>query len=877
MSATVRNRGGAGSCSTTLRFYRSTDTTITTSDTELGTDPVGILAAFGASDQSIDLTAPSDVGTYYYGACVDAVSGESDTTNNCSGVLFVNAVAPDLVVKTPTVDGDDPTLGATFTLEATVNNQGGGNSAATTLRYYSSTDATITASDTSLGTDSVGSLAAAGASDQSIDLTAPSTAGTYYYGACVDAVADETDTTNNCSDALVLTIGAPDLVVSTPSADGGNPTVGTSFTLSATVRNRGSAESAASTLRYYRSTDATITTSDTELGTDSISALDAFGTSDQSIDLTAPSDPGAYYYGACVDAVAGESSTTTNCSDALAVTVVAPDLLVSTPTLEGGNPAKGTSFTLEARVLNQGGVESAATTLRYYRSADTRITISDTGVGTDSVNVVAASGVSTQTIDLTAPSDAGTYYYGACVDTVSGESDATNNCSSALTVTVVEETSTAPDLVVGTPSTSDTSLAAGFRFTLSATVSNNGGGAAPATTLRVYRSTDATITTSDTQVATVTVLNLAASGSRDESINTVSPSTPGVFYYGACVDAVVGESDTTNNCSTAVQVTILDGIQPDLVVVSPSVSDSNPDAGATFTLSVTVRNDGDSGGGGTALNYYRSSGSTITTSDAFLHQDRVAWLAASGSSDHSVELTAPSTDGSYYYGACVLEGPRESDKTNNCSTAVLVRVGDQPLARAEVAPDEVNLTALSAIATLAAKVFDEQGDETAGGTVTWSSSDTEVATVSTSGVVTAVANGSATITATSSSGLTGAAVVTVRQRVASVEMDPGTVELTSVGDTVTLTGRVLDANGHEMSPTSWGWSSADKAVATVNARIFFPGAGGVRAGNRARDDNGDPVRKRGWGRRVRDSHGDGYTGRAPGGGITAQVDLHGAG
>ena len=30
------------------------------------------------------MTAPSTAGTYYYGACVDAVAGESDTTDNCS-------------------------------------------------------------------------------------------------------------------------------------------------------------------------------------------------------------------------------------------------------------------------------------------------------------------------------------------------------------------------------------------------------------------------------------------------------------------------------------------------------------------------------------------------------------------------------------------------------------------------------------------------------------------------------------------------------------------------------------------------------------------------------------------------------------------------
>ncbi len=62
---------------------------IRTPDTEIGTDAVGALAAPGVSAESISLTAPSTPGTYYYGACMDAVAGESDTTNNCSGSIAV--------------------------------------------------------------------------------------------------------------------------------------------------------------------------------------------------------------------------------------------------------------------------------------------------------------------------------------------------------------------------------------------------------------------------------------------------------------------------------------------------------------------------------------------------------------------------------------------------------------------------------------------------------------------------------------------------------------------------------------------------------------------------------------------------------------------
>ena len=92
--------------------------------------------------------------------------------------------------------------GATFTLTATVWNFAQviqGASEATTLRYYLSTDSVITTSDTQLGTDAVPALGPRSSSTQSVELTAPSTPGTDYYGARLDEVTDESDTTNNCS------------------------------------------------------------------------------------------------------------------------------------------------------------------------------------------------------------------------------------------------------------------------------------------------------------------------------------------------------------------------------------------------------------------------------------------------------------------------------------------------------------------------------------------------------------------------------------------------------------------------------------------------------------------------------------------------------
>ena len=115
--------------------------------------------------------------------------------------------------------------------------------------------------------------------------------------------------------------GAPDLVVQSASVSDTAPDAGASFRLSATVRNRGDGDADATTLRYYRSSNSRISTTDTEVGTDPVRRLAAAGTSAESITLTAPSSAGTYYYGACVDAVPGESSTGNNCSDGVEVDV----------------------------------------------------------------------------------------------------------------------------------------------------------------------------------------------------------------------------------------------------------------------------------------------------------------------------------------------------------------------------------------------------------------------------------------------------------------------------------------------------------------------------------------------------------------------------
>ena len=371
----------------------------------------------------------------------------------------------------------------------------------------------------------------------------------------------------------------PDLWVAA-SASEAELSPGEAFDLRATVGNRGRAGASATTLRYYRSPDGTITMSDAEVGTDAVEALAASGSSAGSIMLTAPSTPGRYYYGACVDAVSDESDSTNNCSPSVRVDVEeppapedveeppAPDLTVTTTLSESGLPP-GDRFTLTAQVRNRGGAGAQATTLRYYRSTDVTITAGDTEVGTDPVDALAASGTSAESIALTAPSTSGTYYYGACVDAVQGESDASNNCSSPVKLDVAaREPTLRPDLAV-TASGPDEPRLPRERIEVRATVRNVGAADAPGTEVRLYRSEDATVSPSDRNLG---YYGFGATAVGDTTTfrwpRVRVPAQVGTYYYGACVTAVPNESNTSNNCST-VEVTVREpaGV-PDLMVTA---------------------------------------------------------------------------------------------------------------------------------------------------------------------------------------------------------------------------------------------------------------------------------------------------------------------
>ena len=466
LETTVHNQG-ANTRSSGLYFFRSTDATMDSADVLVhDRSNVNKVEASDSQTVSLDWTAPPYAGTYYYVVCLDPWWRFSNCSTGVGVTVEGNEEGiPDLAVHSPFVSHEKVAPGSKFTYNVEIENSGTGPAAPTARRFYRSDDATIDATDTELVHDAIRLRLEVGQKwRRGFIWDVPLEAGTYYYGICVEPTIGETNTQNNCSVGVPIVVegiegGRPDLIVVAPSILDHRPAMG-EFRLWATVRNTGSGASTATTIRYYRSDDATIDETDTQVRTQDIHPLSVEGLlgfpaiyhpDDLRDVVTAPTSPGTYYYGACVDPVAGESDTNNNCSGAMPMNVGVPDLAVGSPLVSTSVPLAGQSFTLTATVRNQGPEAAGSTTLRYYRSDDAIIDATDTPIGTEDVSSLAgfdglvsgpgsrlaASGTSRETISVSAPSTPGTYYYGACADGVSGEAITDNNCSSGVYVRVV--------------------------------------------------------------------------------------------------------------------------------------------------------------------------------------------------------------------------------------------------------------------------------------------------------------------------------------------------------------------------------------------------------------------------------------------------------
>ncbi|MCU0633862.1 MAG: Ig-like domain-containing protein, partial [Gemmatimonadaceae bacterium] len=149
------------------------------------------------------------------------------------------------------------------------------------------------------------------------------------------------------------------------------------------------------------------------------------------------------------------------------------------------------------------------------------------------------------------------------------------------------------------------------------------------------------------------------------------------------------------------------------------------------------------------------------------------------------------------------------------SATVALTVLPREVARLQVLPAALAVR-VGSTATLQARTFDTDGELLTGRAVAWSSSSPTVATVTGEGVLTALAAGVTTITATSE-GRTGQSAVTVTLApVATVAIAP-IVDTLPLGGTRTFQATLRDAGGTTLTGRSVSWRSSVDSIATVSS------------------------------------------------------------
>ena len=317
----------------TANFTRRVTLTVTLAGVGTGgvsSNPVGISCGTDCSEtydagMSVTLTAIAGSGSLFMGWS-GACTGSACSITMNADTAAVATFAPNQPDLLETAVSNPPAAAlpaGTFSVTDTVLNQGGVTAGASTTRYYLSLDTVKDNGDRLLsGTRAVPALAFGATSTGTVTVTIPSGTplGTYYLLACADNLTKVTESNeaNNCLAAdSPIQVTRPDLAETTLSAPPATVVRGTGFAVTDTVLNQAAVPSGASTTRYYLSANTVKDGNDRQIGSRSVPALDAQGTSTGTVTLTVPSNMqvGTYYLLACADSGSNvtETDETNNC------------------------------------------------------------------------------------------------------------------------------------------------------------------------------------------------------------------------------------------------------------------------------------------------------------------------------------------------------------------------------------------------------------------------------------------------------------------------------------------------------------------------------------------------------------------------------------
>ena len=463
----------------------------------------------------------------------------------------------------------------------------------------------------------------------------------------------------------------------------------------------------------------------------------------------------------------------------------------------------GATVQLTATVLDQNGQAVADAAVAWSSSDEAVATVSAQGLVTavrnGTARITATSGSATRSIDVTVMQSAGSIVIAPQTATLMSI-----GATVQLTATVLDQNGQAVADAAVAWSSSDEAVA-----TVSAqglvTAVRNGTARITATSGSATRSIDVTVMQSAGSIViapqTATLMSIGATvqltatvldqngqavadaavawSSSDEAVATVSAQG----LVTAVRNGTARITATSGSATRSIDVTVMQSAGS--IVIAPQTA-TLMSIGATVQLTATVLDQNGQAVADAAVAWSSSDEAVATVSAQGLvtavRNGTARITATSGSATRSIDVTVMQSAGSIV-----------------------------------IAPQTATLMSIGATVQLTATVLDQNGQAVADAAVAWSSSDEAVATVSAQGLVTAVRNGTARITATSGSA-TRSIDVTVMQSAGSIVIAPQTATLMSIGATVQLTATVLDQNGQAVADAAVAWSSSDEAVATVSAQ-----------------------------------------------------------
>ncbi|USO00005.1 MAG: hypothetical protein H6810_04915 [Phycisphaeraceae bacterium] len=312
-----------GSATYPLSVRLSTNDFISASDTNLGSG--SYTRDYAAMENPIpslyNVTVPigTPSGTYWVGVLldsgIDANSGNNDSSYWDAHQLTVNGVADPLANSCSAPSGTfyhGDTIGVGYN----VTNQGGDPSNAVTVDIYASTNTIISTGDTLLGSFNIGTFTGGQTKSGTLNVALPTNLlGNYYIGYIIGASDDVNSGNNTAYDATALTVdGRADLQADYLTSLESSVYQGGDLSIRYHVVNNGTVASGNYTVDVYASTNTTISTADTLLGSfvrPSL-AVGSGSTVVTSVGIPGAINPGNYYIGMIVGAGANENHTTDN-------------------------------------------------------------------------------------------------------------------------------------------------------------------------------------------------------------------------------------------------------------------------------------------------------------------------------------------------------------------------------------------------------------------------------------------------------------------------------------------------------------------------------------------------------------------------------------